>query len=267
VSVESLEATINRIMAVAQGSARLEARLLCETAAGNRQMLEGLILRRLAGEPVDRIIGHRGFWTLDLLVSPAVLSPRPDTETVVELARDLARQRFPAHQKLRILDLGTGSGAILLALLSEFPDASGLGIDISPAALDIAERNAALNALSGRALFKPGSWGEGITEHFDIIVSNPPYIPTGELAALEREVRNHDPHLALDGGKDGLDPYRAIFPQLHHLLKPEGIAVFEIGYGQDQSIPALATASNLYCLQLKADLSRIPRALAVAIAG
>jgi release factor glutamine methyltransferase len=263
-----------RLHVVAVGSAATEAKLLINHAGDDDALLESLIQRRLLGEPVDRIIGKRGFWTLDLYVTPDVLSPRPDTETIVELARDLARDRArqSAHngQDLRILDLGTGSGAILLALLAEFPQAIGIGLDISQAALDVAKRNAELNGLAVRARFIQASWDqksweEAFPDRFDVIVSNPPYIPTADLASLETEVIAHDPRIALDGGEDGLDPYRLIFAALPKLLKPNGIAVFEIGYGQDISIPALAEQAGLKVIKLKPDLSAIPRALALSL--
>jgi release factor glutamine methyltransferase len=263
-----------RLQMVAVGSAATEAKLLIDYVGNDDALLESLIQRRLLGEPVDRIIGKRGFWTLDLYVTPDVLSPRPDTETIVELARDLTRdlvERQPApSKKPTILDLGTGSGAILLALLAEFPQATGIGLDISQAALDVAKRNAELNGLAARAEFIQASWdrtswSDTLNQHFDLVVSNPPYIPTADLAALETEVIAHDPVIALDGGEDGLDPYRLIFAALPKLLKPKGIAVFEIGYGQDKSIPALARQAGLEIIELKPDLSGIPRALALSL--
>jgi release factor glutamine methyltransferase len=263
-----------RLQMVAVDSAATEAKLLIEHAGDDDALLESLIQRRLLGEPVDRIIGKRGFWTLDLYVTPDVLSPRPDTETIVELARDLTRdllEQQPApSKKLTILDLGTGSGAILLALLAEFPQATGIGLDISQSALDVAKRNAELNGLAARAEFVQASWDqksweEAFANCFNLVVSNPPYIPTADLAALETEVIAHDPMIALDGGEDGLDPYRLIFARLPKLLKPKGIAVFEIGYGQDKSIPALARQAGLEIIELKPDLSGIPRALALSL--
>jgi release factor glutamine methyltransferase len=256
---------MQQLSSIAVGSARLEAKILIDYAGSDDDLLEKLIQRRLMGEPVDRIVGRRGFWTLDLLVTPAVLSPRPDTETIVELARDLTRLRSGALANLTILDLGTGSGAILLALLVEFPQAQGIGLDISPAALEVAKRNAELNGLADRTHFIQNSWNHAFPDRFNLIVSNPPYIPTADLAGLEMEVINHDPRIALDGGQDGLDPYRQIFPLLHHILKPNGTAVFEIGYGQDRTIPALALASGLHVIQIKDDLAGIPRALALSL--
>jgi release factor glutamine methyltransferase len=264
---DSLAATIARIAKVAVGSARQEARILHEVAGSDLERLEAFILRRLAGEPVDRIAGHRGFWTLDLMVTPEVLSPRPDTETIVETARDLLLKRHGnqrhGHQghgndpSLRFLDLGTGSGAILLALLAEFPNATGVGMDISTSALSVALANVGRNGLQGRADMRVGSWqsigwDEGFTEQFDLVVSNPPYIPHADLATLEPEVRLHDPMLALD-----------IFPSLPRLLGSDGIAVFEIGYGQHETIPALAVECNLNIVKLVSDLAGIPRALAL----
>jgi release factor glutamine methyltransferase len=263
-----------RLQAIAVGSAATEAKLLIAHAGEDDALLESLIQRRLLGEPVDRIIGNRGFWTLDLYVTPDVLSPRPDTETIVELARDLTSERLKqnadASQELTILDLGTGSGAILLSLLAEFPQAKGIGLDVSQAALDVAKRNAELNGLAARAEFIQASWNEtswdsALNKRFDIVTSNPPYIPTADLASLETEVIAHDPTIALDGGKDGLDPYRLIFAALPRILKPKGVAVFEIGFGQDKSIPALARQAGLNVVELKPDLSAIPRALALSL--
>ena len=253
-----------RLRAIAIGSARLEAKILIDHAGSNEAVLEKLINRRLKGEPVDRIVGMRGFWTLDLLVTPDVLSPRPDTETIVSLALELVHERMARNGPLQILDLGTGSGAILLSLLKELPEARGIGLDISPAALAVAKRNAEMNGLADRASFVVGDWKQSFSNRFDLVVSNPPYIPTRDLATLETEVIDHDPIIALDGGADGLDPYRIIFEQLQHLLKPEGIAVFEFGYGQSQSIQLLMNEYKLYKIQIKSDIAAIPRALALS---
>jgi release factor glutamine methyltransferase len=252
-----------RLRAVAGEDAALEARLLVEAAKGDGTWLEHAIARRLKHEPVDRIIGQRGFWTLELKVTPATLSPRADTETVVSLARDRLKARLT--EPLRILDLGTGTGAVLLALLTEFPNATGLGRDISAAALEVAHQNATLNGLAARAHFEQASWLDNLSDAFDLIVSNPPYIPTADIAKLDAEVRNHDPHLALDGGADGLDPYREIFKNLSHALTEGGIAVLEFGCGQAADVASLAHANSLQTLEIRKDFSGIERAIALSL--
>jgi release factor glutamine methyltransferase len=245
-------------------TARTEARWLVEAAGDDRERLEHLIARRMTGEPVTRVIGRRGFWTLDLTVTADVLDPRPDTETVVMAACDHARRRHGHHATLRILDLGTGSGAILLALLAEWPQASGIGIDLSQDALLVAQQNAVRTGLVDRAAFRQGTWEAARGERFDLVVSNPPYIPTGDLAGLDAAVREHDPRLALDGGPDGLDAYRAILPLLSGLLAIDGVAVFEIGHGQHESMPALAQAAGLSVVEIRPDLGGVPRAVVLA---
>lgn len=246
---------------VAGAAAALEARWLLEAASENDEVLAGLLARRLAGEPVDRILGRRGFWTLDLKIAPDVLSPRSDTETIVRAALERLAGEGRTGDRLRLLDLGTGTGAILLALLSELPNAVGLGIDASDAALETAATNAALAGLPARTDWRKGDWGSGLSGPFDVIVSNPPYIPSGDIAALDREVRDHDPVLALDGGADGLACYRAILPRLTGLLAPRGFAVLEIGFGQDRDVAALARAAMLDVVGLKPDLGGVPRAM------
>lgn len=256
------EAEVRRALEVAGlPAARLEARWLAEAAGGDPERLRAMLARRLTREPLDRILGHRGFWTLDLKLSPDTLSPRADTETLVALARDRAPAR-PVGVALRLLDLGTGTGAILLALLCELPGATGLGIDLAEGAVATARENAALADLAGRAAFATGDWGEGLAGPFDIVVSNPPYIPAGDIAVLEPEVRLHDPLRALDGGADGLDAYRRLIPQACGLLAPDGLLVLEIGLGQERDVGAIATAAGFGHLETRADLAGIPRALA-----
>jgi release factor glutamine methyltransferase len=254
-------AVANRLGAVAGDAAMIEARWLLEEAGTDDAKLEAFIARRLAGEPVDRIIGHRGFWTLDIKVTSATLSPRSDTETVVRAGRDLMLAHHGKHSALRILDLGTGTGAILLALLDEFPGANGLGIDISEQALLVARENAGHIGLSDRATFQQGDWTADLTGPFDLIVSNPPYIPTPEIAGLDPEVRDHDPHLALDGGADGLACYRALLPQIPPLLAPCGVAVLEFGQGQGAAVLGIARACGLALVEFRNDLNEIERAI------
>ncbi len=254
-------AVAERLRLVAEEAAMLEARWLLEEAGEDSAKLEAFITRRLSGEPVDRIIGHRGFWTLDLKVTPATLSPRSDTETVVRAGRDIMLARHKKHSSLHILDLGTGAGAILLALLDEFPRAAGLGIDISEEALLVARGNAGATGLSSRAIFRQGDWTAGLTGPFDLIVSNPPYIPTPEIAGLDSEVRDHDPHLALDGGEDGLACYRALLPQIPPLLTPGGMVVLEFGQGQGAAVVDIALSCGLSFLEFRNDLNGIERAV------
>lgn len=198
-------------------------------------------LRRCAGEPLARLSGRREFWSLDLALSPETLVPRPETETLVEAVLDA----FPnPAAPLRILDLGTGSGAILAALLSEYPNAHGIGLDLSPGAARQARANLAALGFSSRSAFLVGHWNEALIGRFDLVVSNPPYIPSDDIAALDEEVRAHDPRLALDGGSDGLDAYRMIALALPLLLAPSGRAVLELGIGQEEDVARLLSAAG-----------------------
>jgi release factor glutamine methyltransferase len=269
-----------RLKTAATESAELDARILTGHALGldltglisaaQRRLtpdesarLEEFARRRLAGEPVARILGEKEFWGLPLQLSPATLVPRPDTETVVELALELVRAGGNLDRALRIADLGTGSGAILLALLSELPAAQGFGTDISQAALQTAAANAARAGLSDRATFIACDYASGLVGPFDLIVSNPPYIRTADIDGLAAEVRNHDPLAALDGGADGLDAYRALIPQAAGLLAPDAALVVEAGEGQSAQIQALmANAGLMPVIAPKADLGGIPRAVA-----
>ncbi|MBB6308399.1 peptide chain release factor N(5)-glutamine methyltransferase [Xanthobacter tagetidis] len=221
---------------------------------------EDLLARRLAGEPVARLIGRREFWSLDFALSPDTLVPRPDTETVVEAALALVADRAAT---LRVLDLGTGSGAILAALLTELPNAFGIGVDLSAGAARAACDNLARLGLADRSAVAVGHWGGALSGGFDLLVSNPPYIPTGDLAGLDTEVRVHDPALALDGGQDGLDAYRAIARQAGGLLTSGGILVVELGIGQEPAVAQLLREAGLTVAgPARADLAGIPRALA-----
>jgi release factor glutamine methyltransferase len=228
-----------------------------ELSAAVVSKIEVLAARRLAREPVSRIVGEKEFWGHSFIVTPAVLVPRPETETVVELALSLVDRAAV----LRIVDLGTGSGAILLALLSELPHARGIGIDISADALDVARANAQRLGLAQHADFALRDFA-AIDGTFDLVVSNPPYIPSGDIAQLAPEVREHDPQAALDGGTDGLAAYRAIAVAARHLLAPAGHLVVEIGAGQEMAIGALFAHSGLAIKATRHDLSGIPRALA-----
>jgi release factor glutamine methyltransferase len=217
-----------------------------------------LLERRAAREPLAFITGRRGFWTLDMAVSPATLIPRPDSETLLAAASHL----FPTAGAVgRILDLGTGTGCLLLAALSEFPRAFGVGVDIAPAAAALAAGNAAANGLSGRCAFLAADWAAALSASFDLVLCNPPYIPSDDIGSLMPEVARHEPIRALDGGADGLDSYRSVIASLPSLLAPGGAAILELGQGQAEPVRALAEAAGLHYLGVEADLSGIARAL------
>lgn len=215
-----------------------------------QRRLTASLQRRAAREPVSRIIGQREFHGLTLALGNATLDPRPDTETVVTVALDLAARIAPRIAEsgdgpLRILDLGTGTGAIVLALLAELPNAEATATDISAAALDIAQHNAEHHGLAGRVRFLLSHWLDDVAGRYHVIVANPPYIQSGDVAALAPEVTEWDPPAALDGGHDGLDAYRAILADVQRVLDPGGWVVFEVGHGQASQVAELAAASGL----------------------
>ncbi|MDQ0313913.1 peptide chain release factor N(5)-glutamine methyltransferase [Amorphus orientalis] len=220
--------------------------------------IEAVVARRLAGEPVGRILGRRAFYGLDLELSPATLEPRPDTETVV----DAALERVPDVQApLKILDVGTGTGAILLALLSQRPAAIGVGIDLSAEASATAARNADRLGLSGRALFCVGDLAAAASGPFDLVVSNPPYIESAEIDRLDLGVRAYDPRLALDGGPDGLAAYRRLVAQAAGLVAPAGALILEIGVGQAESVAMLCRAAGFDVAPPRVDMAGHARVL------
>jgi len=224
--------------------------------------IRALVARRLRHEPVARIIGRKEFWSLPLRVSSATLVPRPETETLVEAVLAAIDRRASRQQPFRIADLGTGTGAIVLALLSELPNAAGVGGDISPPALATARDNARELGLQKRSEFVLSDFGAALAGSFDIVVSNPPYIATPDLSALPSEVRDYDPQLALDGGADGLDCYRRIAAESGRLLNPDGIIAVEIGAGQSDAATAIFEAAGLKTeSEPRLDLSGTPRAL------
>ena len=251
----------------------IDARLLLEAASGAARAdivsdpyrplsaeqaatLESFLDRRIAREPVSHILGRKGFWTVELKVTRDVLTPRPDTETLV----DGVLKSLPAEQPMRILDLGVGSGAILLALLAERPLWSGVGVELSEAALEIARENAALLKLDDRATLVHGLWADGQPDKaFDAVVSNPPYIPTADIDTLEPEVRMHEPRLALDGGADGLDAYRVLAPQVMRVLKPGGLFALEIGHDQGHAVEALMNQERAGYCRVISDLGQRDR--------
>lgn len=225
-----------------------------ERAAASR--FERLIARRARREPVAYLTGTREFWSLGFEVTPATLIPRPETETLVEAALAEAKGRDGA---LRVLDLGTGAGCLLLALLSELPAASGVGVDLSRQALEVAQRNANRLGLAGRARFVRGSWGEGLEGRFDLVVCNPPYVAETDAASLQPDVARYEPALALFGGPDGLAAYRALAPDLARLLAPGGAAILELGAGAADAVARILTAAGLSEAGRRRDLAGIQR--------
>jgi len=249
---------LDRARLIAQSDRSLEAREIT--------VISGLAARRLKREPVSRILGQKEFWSLSLTVTPDVLVPRPETETVVEGALDFVVRSGLRMEKLRVLDIGTGSGALLLALLNELPDATGTGTDTSAAALQVARANAARCGLEARCNFVVCDVASGVEGPFDLIVSNPPYIERGEIASLAPEVREYDPKVALDGGDDGLAVYRAIAAQARQFLAPGGRLFVEIGAGQEPAVRALFVDSGLIVGVAREDLAGIPRVLGAGFA-
>jgi release factor glutamine methyltransferase len=272
---EALRAAAARLMAVGLPAARLESRVLAGEAFGlsreallarddqtlrpeDMARLDDLLARRIAGEPTARLLGRQEFWSLEFALGPDTLIPRADSETIVEAAL-AGIQNHDAP--LRLVDFGTGSGCLLLALLSELPNATGLGIDASAGALAVAAANAGRLGLAARAEFRPGDWGRGLSGPFDLIVSNPPYIRDGEIAGLAPEVARFEPRRALAGGADGLDCYRALAPDIARLLASGGLAVLEIGQGQADGVEAILAAVGLKPAGRRADLAGIDRAI------
>lgn len=261
-----------RLEAAGVDSPVLDARMLIEAGAGVSRLeivtdprrelsaeqvagVEALAQRRLSREPISHIIGRKAFWTLEFGVTPDVLTPRPDTELLVEVGLEF----LPPDKPTRVLDLGVGSGAVLLTVLSERPLARGLGVDLSEAALLVAQSNAEALALADRADWRQGHWGEGIEGPFDVILSNPPYIASEEIAGLAPEVARHEPRLALDGGADGLDAYRALLPHIKALLGPGGRFALEVGKGQAGAVWALVDQAGLEPLETRPDLGGVDR--------
>jgi len=228
--------------------------------AGEAEAIAALGQRRLARESIAVIVGHKEFWGLRFQVGPATLVPRSDSETIVETALRALDAQGLRHAPLRIADLGTGAGCLLLALLSELPKAYGIGTDISHPALEIARQNARALRLTGRALFVRGSFADTLTRDFDLIVSNPPYVTTQALADLAPEVQR-EPRQALDGGPDGLSAYRAIGADATRVLRPGGALVLELGIGQAGPVSALLSAAGLAPEEPQMDLAGVPRAL------
>ena len=299
-SVEAaLRVAAARLAAAAIDDPRREARLLLAhatgrdgaflrahgdepLAAGGRRRFFTLVARRACRVPMAQLLGRCGFRHLDLRVSPATLTPRSESETVVETALALFAGPAPppgpagrvragrlspsaggARPPASLLDLGTGGGCLLIALLDLWPQSRGTGIDLSGRALAVARANARACGVAARARFAVGDWLEGVRERFDLVVCNPPYVASGDLPGLEPEVACHEPRLALDGGGDGLDGYRRILPRLAGVLAPGGIAVFEHGAGQGPALERLAAARSLAVAARVRDLAGRRRCLAL----
>jgi release factor glutamine methyltransferase len=274
---DAVAALARRLAAAGVAAPRREARLLVALAmevepaatvgwperrldAAAAARLAGLAARREAREPYARLAGRRAFWTLDLALSPATLDPRPDSETLVEAAlAHLPNRRAP----LRIVDFGSGSGCLLLALLSELPQAQGIGIDILPAALAVARRNAAATGLADRAVFAVSDWGEALAGTVDVIVANPPYICSSAIDSLAPEVARYEPRIALDGGMDGLTAYRRLAVDAARLLRSSGLGLFELGEGQGPAVTQVMRGAGLMIQERRQDLAGIERVLVI----
>jgi release factor glutamine methyltransferase len=244
---------LDRARLIAQSDRILEAREI--------NVISALAARRLKREPVSRILGQKEFWSIALAITPDVLVPRPETETVVEGALDFVVRGGLRMEKLRILDVGTGSGALLLALLRELPNATGTGTDISTGALKVARENAARCGVEGRCTFVVCDIASVVEGPFDLLVSNPPYIAHDEITSLAPEVKNYDPTVALDGGDDGLAAYRAIAADAKRLLAPGARMFVELGAGQEAAVRDLFTNVGLIAGVARTDLAGIPRVL------
>lgn len=274
---EALRRAIAALQAAHVETASLDARLLLQHVLGisheewvaepekamtaqQAEAYDALIARRARHEPVAHLMGTREFWSMDFRVTPATLVPRPDSETVIEAVLQRIADR---NAPLSILDLGTGTGCLLLSLLKELPNAQGTGIDLSREALTVAQENALQLGLAARAHFNQGNWCDESQGRFDVIVSNPPYIPTANIASLDAEVEQYEPRLALDGGADGLDCYRDILAALPDILKPDGIAAFEVGIGQSQAVTELAREKGFQLESIRKDMQGICRCVLV----
>jgi release factor glutamine methyltransferase len=262
-----------RLAAAGIDSARLDARVLLahtmnlspgesvssrEPTADELSRYQELLERRVVREPVAYIIGEREFWSLPFAVGPGVLIPRPETETLIEQA-----QRFfsDKSESLEVLDLGTGSGAILIAFLKDYPQARGTGIDRSPAALAWARRNAEALGVAGRTVWREGDWDAARGGTYDLIFANPPYLALGESSGLAPEIGNHEPPQALFAGPDGVEAYQALAPVLGAVLRPQGLAILELGAGQANAVSAILRPYGLEIRAIAPDLEGVPRAL------
>jgi len=252
----TLREAASRLAAAGIEDPMREARILFNAAPDK---FEDAVARRATHEPVAYILGRREFWSLDFEVSPAVLIPRPDSETLVETALKDLKLAPPK----RILDLGTGSGCLIVSLLTEWPQASAVAVDISAAALDIAGRNAARHGVAGRIAFRQNDWAADIDERFDLVISNPPYISDEAFATLDIDVRGHEPEAALKAGTEGLTAIERIARDLPALLKPAALALIEIGFDQARAASAVLTKNGLEIVRIVRDLAHHDRVLVV----
>jgi release factor glutamine methyltransferase len=259
---DPLAQAVQRLKYAGVDNPRLDARLLWEFSQKSPALFDTLVARRAAREPLAYITGTKEFWSIPFAVGPGVLIPRPETELLIE---ELVRDRPDRSAPLSILDLGTGSGCLLIAALSEYPNARGVGIDRSAEALAIAGRNIEAHRLRDRATLIETDWPEEAEPGFDAILANPPYIPTADIAGLAPEVSRYEPRAALDGGSDGLDAYRVLAPRIGRLLKPSGSAYIEFGRGQHDVVAAIFAASGLTIERIVPDLAGIPRAIAAKL--
>ena len=275
---EALGAATEALRSAGVDSPRREARLLMQHALGlspeallahedrplggaEDRRLAALVRRRAAREPIAYLTGRREFWSLEFAVDRSTLVPRPETETVIEAVLALAAH-LPSRP--RVLDLGTGSGCLLVALLSELPGAVGAGIDISAAAVSLARANAARHGLGGRASFAVGDWGAALAARFDIVVCNPPYVTEAAWASLAPEIVQYEPNAALAGGQDGYACYRKLAPQIADLLAPAGLAAIEVGTGMADNVATLFDAAGLAEIERGRDLAGIDRCVLFA---
>tara|TARA_B100001123_G_scaffold210175_1_gene237678 strand:+ start:306 stop:1166 length:861 start_codon:yes stop_codon:yes gene_type:complete len=275
---QAIESICKRLNAAGIDSARLDARLIVADSVGvdikdlinfsesclsiqQLSKIESKALARSKRQPMDKIRGLRGFWDLEFLVTKDTMSPRPDSEALIEAVIKLRPDRLSVQ---RILDIGTGTGCLLLSLLKEYHRAWGLGIDKSEEAILVASTNASAAKLCNRSSFIVGNWTNAIDSLFDLVVANPPYIPTNDIETLDPEVALHEPRMALDGGEDGVTSYRLLANALPKLLPPSGLVVFEIGHGQANTVNSLMESRGFKCLLVEKDLGGIPRALCYA---
>ncbi len=276
---DALDGVSRRLRDAGFSGARLESRLLAGAALGippemafvhsERVMnsdewkrLDDLLARRLEYEPMAYILGHREFWSLPFTVGPGTLIPRPDSETILDsVLSHIPAKGLESNRSWKILDLGTGSGCLLLSLLKEYPASRGTGVDLSEDALALAKDNAGNLGLSSRVDFVKGNWCGGLAGRFDIVVCNPPYIPSAEISDLAPDISRYEPRLALDGGEDGLNSYRHLAPMLGRVISRDSWVFVEIGAGQASDVSGIFLESGLHVIDIMYDIQRIARCM------